>query len=312
MTYRWLSDMDVVLSDAGVAFLEVPYSPADPTGAPSWRSRGRPASTGDFDPQGVLCHHTASPEGCSPATDISVILAGNGDAPGPISQLYIGRDAQLYLIAAGRANHGGRGRRPGVDSGSSCADMNALTLGIEVGNNGVGERWSDAVTELYAATVAALCDGYGWTTNDVYLHATTGPPSGGCNSKIDPAGPWQLEPHLVGSTTWNLETWRTFVDAQRGGDVAPLPPVTHDAYEEGTKMAGTFQVSYDEATGLPDGSVWELIHGKRRNVGADEWYQVLKGVMADRDGNVPEHEPWTPVATVANGWYLKGLPEYDS
>jgi hypothetical protein len=118
----------------------------------------------------------------------------------------------VYIIAAGRANHGGKGMRPGIDA--SCADMNAKLLGIEVGNNGVGEYWSDDQTTLYAQTVAGLCEWYGWDTDAVYLHATTGPPNGGCNSKIDPAGPWQREP--LCSSTWNLDIWRGFVDEQRG------------------------------------------------------------------------------------------------
>jgi hypothetical protein len=222
MTYRWLTDMDQALAAAGIDYVEVGPSPADATGASSWRTRGRPASTGQWDAQGVLCHHTASPAGTPPANDIRVILAGNAEAPGPISQLYIGRDAVLYIIAAGRANHGGRGRRPGIDTGG-CADMNAVLLGIEVGNNGVGERWSDPVTDLYASTVAALCEWYGWPTSNVYMHATTGPPSGGCNSKIDPAGPWQRQATLT-RETWDLNTWRAFVDEHRGGPPSPTPP----------------------------------------------------------------------------------------
>lgn len=311
MSYLWLTDLDLALQAGGVSYIEVPYNAADPTGAASWRTRGRPASTGSFDPEGVLCHHTASPEGTSPATDIRVILAGNGDAPGPISSLYIGRDAQCYIIAAGRCNHGGKGRRPGIDTGG-CADMNALLLGIEVGNNGVGEPWSDPVTDLYASVVAALSEWYRWPTADVYLHATTGPPSGGCNSKIDPAGPWQRQPHLVGSTTWDLGLWRAFVDEHRT-DPLPIPPTPapHPTDEESAKMAATYVVNYGtDVPGLPDGAVYELIHGKRRNVSGDEWYQVLKGVMCNRDGSMPDHDPWQPVAFMANGWYVASLPEY--
>jgi hypothetical protein len=222
VTYRWLTDLDQALTAGGVAFLEVPFSPADPTGAASWHTRGRPGSTGEFDPQGVLCHHTASPEGCDAATDLRVVLAGNGSAPGPVSSLYIGRDAVCYLVAAGRCNHGGGGIRPGIDS--ACSDMNARLLGIEVGNNGVGERWGDALTDLYAAVVAALCDWYGWPNDAVYLHGQTGPPSGGCNSKIDPAGPWQRQPELVGSTMWDVDVWRQFVAEQLPAGPTPPPP----------------------------------------------------------------------------------------
>lgn len=220
MAYRWLSDLDQALAAAGIAYIEVPPMAGEGSPCTSWRDRGRPASTGQFDVMGVLCHHTASPAGTTPQADINVILRGNSEAPGPISSLYIGRDAQLYLIAAGRANHGGKGKRPGIDS--SCADMNAALIGIEVGNNGVGEPWLNPVTELYARTVAALCAHYGWSTDTVYLHATTGPPGGGCNSKIDPAGPWQRQPSI--STTWDLGLWREFVNEHMGGAPDPNPP----------------------------------------------------------------------------------------
>lgn len=220
MAYRWLTDLDLALSRAGIPFREVGPSSLDPTGAASWRTRGRPASTGPFDPTGVLCHHTASPAGTSTQAELNVILAGNAEAPGPISTLLIARDATVHLIAAGRCNHGGRGKRPGIDA--QCADMNGALLGIEAANNGIGEPWPDAQCEIYARVVAALADHYGWPLGSVYLHATTGPPSGGCNSKIDPAGPWARQPNLIGSTTWDLGTWRQYV-ADNGGSFTPPP-----------------------------------------------------------------------------------------
>ena len=217
-----LTDLGDAFDAAGVPWVPVGPSSLDPTGAADWTTRGRPASTGGFEPSGVLCHHTASPAGTTPQADLNVILAGNGAAPGPISQLYIGRDAQLYVVAAGRANHGGSGIRPGLDG--DCADMNFHLVGIEAGNNGVGEPWPDAQIDLYGRTVAALAAWYGWDLGAVYLHATTGPPSGGCNSKIDPAGPWLLQPDLVGSTTWHLETWRDYCsNFLEGNPPEPIP-----------------------------------------------------------------------------------------
>lgn len=226
MTYVWLTDLGAALNASGVGYVEVPAHPSDATGASSWRTRGRPEGTGDgFFPDGIVCHHTASPAGTTAATDLRVILSGNGDAPGPISQLYIGRDAVLYLVAAGRANHAGSGMRPGLDF--VCTDMNARNVGIEVGNNGVGEPWSDEVCDLYGRTVAALLDWYGWDLGHVYLHNTTGPPSGGCNSKIDPAGPWTRQRDLT-SQTWDLGTWHAFVAERQGHRPTPPQPPEDD------------------------------------------------------------------------------------
>ena len=235
MTYRWLTDLDVALERYGVPFVPIMEWPTDYTGAGDWRTRGRPASTGEFNPRGILCHHTASPPGTSDEADLNAILWGNGSAPGPISQLYLGRTGTVYLIAAGRANHGGQGIRPGIDAG--CADMNAALIGLEAGNAGTGaERWGDALTDVYADVVAALAIHYGWKRGDVYLHATTGPPGGGCNSKIDPAGPWQGEPD-IGGATWSLEVWREFIVARATGNGGDLP------HPKGDNVLTIFQCS---------------------------------------------------------------------
>ena len=240
--YVWLSDLDAALAAAGVPFLEVNEHPSDVTGSSSWRTRGRPASTGEFRPTGILCHHTASPAGTSDAVDINVIMYGNGSAPGPISQLYIGRSGQVWIIAAGRCNHGGTGAIPG----EACGDMNARLLGIEVGNDGMGEWWSDACVEAYAATCAALLDYYGKTVDDVYLHATTGQPCG--NAKIDPAGPWQMQPDLPGggAGTWDLELWRQFIYDYQRDEPDPPHPMGDDDVFIGTPLI--------QSTGV--GTVW--------------------------------------------------------
>lgn len=220
MTYRWLTDLDQALSAGGVPYVEVGPSSADPTGAASWRTRGRPYSTGNFDPTGILCHHTASSSSSSDQADLNVILYGNGSAPGPISQLLIGREpgATVYLVAAGRANHGGKGAIPG----ESCSDMNGRLLGIEVSNNGTGEWWTDELCDRYAAVVRALCDWYGWTLDDVYCHSTTGPPCG--NYKIDPAGPCSWWPQ---GGTWDLEAWRAYIAADAS---PPEPPTSKEEF----------------------------------------------------------------------------------
>jgi hypothetical protein len=219
MTYEWLTDLDQALQAAGLPYTEVNASPYDATGANYWKTRGRPASTGEFAPMGVLCHHTAD-NNASVASNLAVILRGNSTAPGPISQLYVSREPKIYLIAAGRCNHAGRGKFPGYD----CQDLNARLIGIEASNSGLGERWGDAMIDLYAQLVAALCDWYGYDPNrHVWMHHVTGPPCS--NYKIDPAGPYKLQPNLPGGSagSWDLNTWRSFVQTFLGPVEPPKP-----------------------------------------------------------------------------------------
>ena len=215
LTYRVLTDLADVLRAGGCNVIE--YS--------GWQSRGRPTSTGDFDPSGVLCHHTASPDSWSDQQDIDCILAGNSSAPGPISQLYQSRFSPwpIYVLAAGRANHGGKGRIPG----QQCDDMNARLLGIEAGQSG-STYWPDGMVDNYAKVVSALIRGYNWGLNMVLLHSVTGPPCG--NYKIDPSGPWKQEPGLPlndpGNSSWDLATWQQFVGNQSSTGPTPPPVVT--------------------------------------------------------------------------------------
>lgn len=120
---------------------------------PGWRTRGRPASTGTFNPVGVLWHHTATAISSSIAAILSLLVRGRSDLPGPLAQFGLGRDGTVYLIAAGRANHAGAAKSAGsVASG----DGNSLYIGIEAFNNGVGEKWPQEQLLAYVLLSAVL------------------------------------------------------------------------------------------------------------------------------------------------------------
>ena len=70
-----------------------------------WQDRGR----GDVGAiHGILCHHTAGPKnGNMPS--LNTLVQGRSDLPGPLAQLGLGRDGTYFVIAAGRANHAGKG-----------------------------------------------------------------------------------------------------------------------------------------------------------------------------------------------------------
>ena len=168
MTYRYLTDLAVACRKSGLKVVELP----------GWKSRGRPASSGGFDPVGVLCHHTAGA-----ANDRGYVewmaLQGRDDLPAPLVQLALDRQGTVYVCAAGRANHAG-------ESGGSGpiprGDGNALLVGIEALNTGT-EGWTPTQYDAYADLCAALCDHYGWTASRVRAHKETS-----VTGKVDPSG----------------------------------------------------------------------------------------------------------------------------
>jgi peptidoglycan hydrolase-like protein with peptidoglycan-binding domain len=130
----WLAE---VLEDAGLKVAE----------QPGWRTRGRgPMGT----VKGVICHHTAGPAaGVMPS--LSLVTNGRADLPGPLAQLGLGRDGTFFVIAAGRANHAGRGVWKGVTTGNSSF------IGIEAENRGTpADPWPEVQMDAYKRGVAAI------------------------------------------------------------------------------------------------------------------------------------------------------------
>lgn len=104
-----------------------------------WRPRSRPSSSGDFDPVGVLWHHTGgTPDTLAYARWMA--LEGRPDLPPPLAHGGITRKGKLYLSAGGRANHAGKAKASGTVAGG---DGNKLYVGFECMNTG-SEGWSPA------------------------------------------------------------------------------------------------------------------------------------------------------------------------
>lgn len=135
---------------------------------PGWERRTRPASTGTFDPRGVLCHHTGSSRDDTEFVEWMATV-GRSDLPAPLCQLALGRDGTVYVVAAGRANHGGTAKASGpMPSG----DANSLYIGIEAMNTG-SEGWGERQYDAYVRLCAALCKHYGWPATHVRAHKET-------------------------------------------------------------------------------------------------------------------------------------------
>lgn len=88
-----------------------------------WRTRG----SSSYDPWGAIDHHTAGgASGTIPS--LNVLINGRSDLPGPLCQVGQSREAgegndKAYVIAAGRANHGGTGSWRGLSGNSRFAGL---------------------------------------------------------------------------------------------------------------------------------------------------------------------------------------------
>lgn len=100
---------------------------------------------------GVICHHTAGPRtGNMPS--LTTLINGRAGLSGPLAQLGLGRDGTFFVIAAGRANHAGKGIWKGVRNG------NSNFIGIEAENTGLRTDlpWPEVQMDAYRRGVAAI------------------------------------------------------------------------------------------------------------------------------------------------------------
>lgn len=137
-----------------------------------WENRG----LGDVgETFGVICHHTgnAAP-GVLPTKD--VLIHGRSDLRGPLAQLGLGRDGTYFLIAAGLAQHAGKGSFRGITSG------NTHFIGIEAEHSGsTKDPWPAVQLEAYHRGVAAILGHIGRGSEWCIAHREWAP-----NRKSDP------------------------------------------------------------------------------------------------------------------------------
>ncbi|MEO8620905.1 MAG: N-acetylmuramoyl-L-alanine amidase [bacterium] len=139
-----------------------------------WEERGK----ADVGPTlGVICHYTATVGGGNMPT-LKTLINGREDLPGPLSQLGLGRDGTYYIIAAGRANHAGKGMWNGIVTG------NRNMIGIEAENSGSKkDPWPDVQVDAYQRGVAAILGHAGRTAASCCGHKEYALPAG---RKSDP------------------------------------------------------------------------------------------------------------------------------
>lgn len=189
----FLADLANWLREAGLNVLE--YE--------GWETRAR--SSGGYSelPLCVMWHHTASPASWDGQRDADYIATGSDTSP--ISNLYIDRSGTVWVLAGGATNTNGKGRSLPFSRGIVPTDgMNSRALGVEMGNDGIGELWPRAQIDAIF-TVSNVCNSkFGNQPSDIATHNHYAP-----DRKIDPAtcnveGPWQPT-SCTSSGTWNVD-----------------------------------------------------------------------------------------------------------
>lgn len=188
-----------------------------------WQTRARGSGGYSAQPLCVMWHHTASGASWDGQRDADYIAKGDPDAP--LANLYIDRTGAVWVLAAGATNTNGKGGPQSFSRGTVPVDgMNTRAVGVEMGNNGVGEAWPECQVNAMFAVANAVNKRLGNQPTDVCTHNVWAP-----TRKIDPAtaaavqGAWK--PRSTNSSgTWSLDDIRAECVARASGTVAPTPP----------------------------------------------------------------------------------------
>lgn len=219
-----------------------------------WQTRARGSGGYDAMPLCVMWHHTASGSGWDGQRDADYIARGDSDAP--LSNLYIDRSGTVWVLAAGATNTNGKGGPLTFSRGTVPVDgMNSRAIGVEMGNNGVGERWSQPQVDSMFA-VSNVCNANcGNQPSDISSHNVWAP-----TRKIDPAtcnvaGPW-VPRSSNSSGTWNLNDMRDecVYRSNQPGDDFLMGLSQADQEEMRDRILGALPGTYSNEVRGPGGS----------------------------------------------------------
>ena len=205
---RWLLELADVCRQSGYPVVEVE----------GWQHRARSSGGyGDGKPDHVMCHHTASGPASDGWPDVDYMTFNHTDAP--LCNLYLSRDGTIYVCAGGATNTNGSGDCPHL----SPDTMNTSAIGIEAGNDGVGEHWPEVQQSAYVTLCRVLCDAYRIPLDHCHGHAEWAP-----SRKIDMAGNSR---YANGGATWNFDAFRADIAGSptpAPGEPVPAPPEEED------------------------------------------------------------------------------------
>lgn len=128
---------------------------------PGWKTRGWAGRGFYGTPKGVLHHHTATTSArrySTGAPTLNMLIGGRSDLPGPLCNLAFGRAGEVYVVAAGWANHAGVG---GPIGGVPLNGGNGWLIGIEAESSGVAPAdWTADQIRVWPYLASALARMY--------------------------------------------------------------------------------------------------------------------------------------------------------
>lgn len=166
-----------------------------------WQTRARGSSGYSDYPLCVMWHHTASPKSWDGQKDADYCTVGDEDAP--LANLYIQRSGAVWVCAAGATNTNGSGQAITFSRGTVPENsMNTRAVGVEMGNDGIGEQWPQAQIDAAFLVSNTVNSRLGNQPSDVSTHQFYAP-----DRKVDPAtcnvaGPWKPE-SCTSSGSWD-------------------------------------------------------------------------------------------------------------
>lgn len=202
---------------------------------PDWKTRGNGAFRGYERLAGICIHHDASTGSADPTGQRSAYAQCYTDNERPNAALHVAWDGGVWVLAAGATNTQGAGGGlfglPVDTSGPYVGNGNVI--GIEQGNNGVGEPYPAAQqnSTLWLCQVLPAIYGprYGLQLGDVCSHFEW---RGALGGKNDPAGPCRWNDNR--NVRWDMNRFRADVlkgDSMSAADVQALKDfMQSDAY----------------------------------------------------------------------------------
>ncbi len=167
-----------------------------------WMTRGK----GTMNPKGFLWHHTAGNRRGGNTGTLNMVTYGRSDLRNSLSNFYIARNGDIYVVAAGVSWHAGAGNK----------GTNTTLLGCEVENDGIGEPYSERSMEAQVALGAACCKVFDYPPENNWDHREHAP-----SRKIDRTGVDSNQFRLAVST--KIQTWQGIGPLPEEDDMYAVP-----------------------------------------------------------------------------------------